>query len=149
MSATKQSVLLLSGANLNLLGTREPEIYGREQLEEHVARARTTARAHDLDLVHVQSNRESDLVDAVQQARGRYPAIVVNAGAFTHYAWALHDALAAYDGVVVEVHLSNPFRRERWRHQSVIAPVAAGSIAGFGGDGYELAIEAVARMLNP
>lgn len=143
------AVLLLSGPNLNLLGEREPEIYGRERLEEHVARARTTARRHDLDLVHVQSNRESDLVKAVHNARGKHPAIVVNAGAFTHYAWALHDALAAYEGVIVELHLSNPYRRERWRHSSVVAPVAAGTIAGFGGDGYELAIEAVARMLKP
>ena len=142
------TILLLSGPNLNLLGEREPEIYGRATLEEHASRARLAAKRVGYEVVHVHSNRESDLVEAVQQARGKYPAIVVNAAAFTHYAWALHDALAAYEGVVVELHLSNPYRRESWRNQSVIAPVATGSIAGFGGDGYELAIDAVARMLS-
>ena len=87
-------------------------------------------------------------MEAVHGARGRCAAIVVNAGALTHYAWSLHDALAAFDGVVVELHLSNPNAREPWRHTSVVAPVANGSIVGFGGDGYALAVEAVARLLT-
>jgi 3-dehydroquinate dehydratase-2 len=140
-------VLLLNGPNLNLLGSREPEIYGAETLDDHVAAARAAAEAAGLDLEHAQSNHEGDLVEAVHGARGRCAAIVINPGAFTHYAWALHDALAAYDGPVIEVHLSNPQRREAWRHTSVVAPVATGTIAGLGGDGYRLAIEAVSRIL--
>jgi 3-dehydroquinate dehydratase-2 len=141
-------VLLLSGPNLNLLGEREPEVYGEETLDDHVATARAAAAEHGFDLEHVQSNREGDLVDAIHGARGRCIAIVINPGAFTHYAWSLHDALAAFDGVVVELHLSNPNAREPWRHTSVIAPVANGSIVGFGGAGYELALHAVARLLG-
>jgi 3-dehydroquinate dehydratase-2 len=141
------TVLLLSGPNLNLLGEREPEVYGTATLDDHVARARAMAEDLGLELEHLQSNHEGELVDAVHAARGRCAAIVINAGAFTHYAWSLHDALASFDGVVVELHISNPNAREPWRHTSVIAPVADGSIVGFGGHGYELAIEAVARLL--
>ena len=141
-------VLLLSGPNLNLLGEREPEIYGTETLADHVERARAAAAARGLELEHLQSNAEGELVDAVNEARGRVAAIVVNGAALTHYGWSLHDALAAYDGPVVELHLSNPSAREPWRQTSVLAPVASGSIAGFGGLGYELAVEAVARLLG-
>ena len=87
-------------------------------------------------------------MDAVQRARGRCVAIIVNAGALTHYGWSLHDALATFDGIVVELHLSNPNAREPWRNVSVIAPVATGSIVGFRGHGYALAVEAVARLLK-
>ena len=95
----------------------------------------------------MQSNHEGELVEAIQGARGRCAAIVVNPAAFTHYAWSLHDALAAFDGPVVEVHISNPNAREPWRHTSVVSPVADGTIMGLGGLGYELAMEAVARLL--
>jgi 3-dehydroquinate dehydratase-2 len=141
------TVLLLSGPNLNLLGEREPEVYGTATLEDHVETARAAADARGWTLEHVQSNAEHELVEAVHAARRRCDAIVINAGAFTHYAWSLHDALAAFEGVVVELHLSNPNAREPWRHTSVIAPVANGSIVGFGGAGYRLAIEAVAALL--
>ena len=141
-------VLLLSGPNLNLLGEREPEIYGTDTLADHVERARAVAAGCGLELEHVQSNAEGGLVDAVQGARGRVAAIVVNGAALTHYGWSLHDALAAFEGPVVELHLSNPSTREPWRQTSVLAPVASGSIAGFGGLGYELAVEAVARLLG-
>lgn len=141
-------LLLLSGPNLNLLGEREPAVYGTASLADHVDAARRVAEGCGYVLEHLQSNAEGDLVDAVHRARGRCPAIVINPGAFTHYAWSLSDALAAFDGVVVELHLSNPNRREPWRHTSVVAPVADGTIAGFGGLGYELAITAVARMLE-
>ena len=141
-------VLLLSGPNLNLLGERQPEVYGQETLADHVARAKAAAATRGLELEHVQSNSEGDLVQAVHRARGRAAAIVVNAAALTHYGWSLHDALAAFDGPVVELHISNPAAREPWRQTSVVAPVAAGSIAGFGGLGYELAVEAVSRLLG-
>jgi 3-dehydroquinate dehydratase-2 len=140
-------VLLLHGPNLNLLGEREPEIYGSATLDDHVATATTAAEAAGLTLEHLQSNHEGDLVEAIQGARGRCGAIIINPGALTHYGWSLHDALAAYDGVVVELHLSNPNAREPWRHTSVISPVADGSIMGFGGHGYALAVEAVRRKL--
>ena len=145
---SERPILLLSGPNLNLLGQREPEVYGTETLDDHVSTARTTAADHGLDLEHVQSNHEGELVDAVQRARGRCVAIIVNAAALTHYGWSLHDALATFDGVVVELHLSNPNAREAWRNTSVIAPVATGSIVGFRGHGYALAVEAVARLLK-
>ena len=139
-------VLVLSGPNLDLLGDREPEVYGTETIDDHVATfTRTLGGAADVE--HVQSNHEGELVEAIHAARGRCAAIVINPGAFTHYAWAIHDALAAFDGPVVEVHLSNPNAREAWRHTSVVAPVATGSIMGFRGQGYELAIEAIARLI--
>jgi len=141
-------VLLLSGANLNLLGEREPEVYGTDRLIDHVATAQRCAQAYGLTIEHFQTNHEGELIDAVHAARGRCAAIIVNPGAFTHYAWAVHDALAAFSGPIVELHLSNPNAREPWRHTSVIAPVATGSIVGFGGDGYRLAVEAVAARLG-
>jgi|TARA_B100000809_G_scaffold51549_1_gene46811 3-dehydroquinate dehydratase-2 len=143
-----QLLLLLSGPNLNLLGERQPDVYGTETLDDHVESARLAAGARGLTLEHVQSNHEGELVDAIHAARGRCAGIVVNPGAFTHYAWAIHDALAAFEGPVVELHLSNPAAREPWRHTSVVAPVASGTIAGFGGAGYRMAVEAVADLLD-
>ena len=140
-------VLLLSGPNLDMLGEREPLIYGTDTLDDHVARAQAAAEARGLSLEHVQSNYEGDLVEAVHAARHRVAALIVNAAALTHYGWSLHDALAAFDGPVVELHLSNPNAREPWRHTSVVTPVATGCISGFGGLGYELAVDAVARLL--
>ena len=141
-------ILVLSGPNLNLLGSRQPEIYGPETLADHVETARQAAAGRGYEVDHLHSNHEGDLVDAIHNARGRCAAIIFNPGAFTHYSYALADALAAYDGVVVEVHLSNPAAREAWRHTSVIAPVATGTIAGFGGTGYRLAVEAVLSLLQ-
>ena len=141
-------VLLLSGPNLNLLGEREPLIYGTETLADHVMTATKAAEERGLVLEHVQSNAEATLVDAVHAARDRCAAIIVNAAALTHYGWSLHDALAAFDGPIVEVHLSNPLRRESWRHTSVVSPVSTATIAGLGGAGYRLAVEAVAGLLD-
>jgi len=141
-------ILLLSGPNLNLLGQRQPEIYGRDTLVDHVARATLAAAEYGMAVRHVQSDYEGALVEAVHEARGQVSAIVVNPGALTHYSWALHDALAAFDGPVVELHLTSPGRREAWRHYSVVTPVATGVIAGFGGEGYRLAIEAVVTLLR-
>jgi len=142
------SVLLLHGPNLNLLGTREPAVYGTATLADHVATATAAASRYGIEVEAVQTNHEGDAVEAVQAARGRHAAVIVNPGAFTHYSWALHDALSAFDGPVVEVHLSNPNTREAWRHTSVVSPVAKGTIAGFGGQGYDLAVQAVARLLG-
>ena len=141
-------VLLLSGLNLSLLGQRQPEVYGRDTLVDHVAKATLAAAEYGLSVRHVQSDYEGALVEAVHEARGNASAIIVNPGALTHYAWSLHDALAAFDGPVVELHLTSPARREAWRHQSVVTPVATGLIAGFGGEGYRLAIEAVVALLR-
>jgi 3-dehydroquinate dehydratase-2 len=141
-------VLLLSGPNLNLLGEREPDIYGDATLADHVASAIAAAAAQGLAVEHFQTNHEGDMVDAIHAARNRAAAIVINPGAFTHYAWSIHDALAAFAGPVVELHLSNPDRREPWRRTSVVAPVSVGVISGFGGHGYTLAMAAVARLLD-
>jgi len=149
MTGAAPVVLLLSGPNLNLLGERETDLYGTATLDDHVAAATEEGRLHDLAIEHHQSNHEGDLVDAIHAARGRAVAIIINAGAFTHYAWSLHDALAAFDGPVVELHLSNPARRDSWRAVSVIAPVATGVVAGFGGFGYRMAVQAVAKLLPP
>jgi 3-dehydroquinate dehydratase II len=140
-------ILLVSGPNLNLLGEREPEIYGRDTLDDCVADARAAAEAAGHTLEHVQSNHEGELVDAIQAARGRCAAIVVNPGALTHYSYALADALAAFDGVKIELHLSNPASREEWRRRSVVAPYVTGTVAGFGRAGYRLAVEAAVGKL--
>ena len=142
------AILVLNGPNLNLLGAREPAIYGTTTLADIEAQLRARAETVGASLRFVQSNHEGELVDAIHGARGRCGAIIINPGAFTHYAWSIHDALAAFDGPVVELHLSNPNAREAWRHTSVVAPVATGSIVGFGGDGYRLAMEAVAKLLG-
>ncbi|HEY8547507.1 MAG TPA: type II 3-dehydroquinate dehydratase [Acidimicrobiales bacterium] len=141
-------VLLLNGVNLDLLGRRQPHIYGHATLDDHVKAAQAAAEAFGLELEHVQSNHEGELVAAVHAARGRCAALVVNAGAFTHYAWGLSDALRAFEGPIVEVHISNPVSREAWRHTSVVSPVATGIISGLGGHGYTLAIQAVAHLLD-
>jgi 3-dehydroquinate dehydratase II len=146
-TVTTPLLVLLSGPNLNLLGEREPAVYGPETLDDHVAAARAEAAAAGLEVEHHQTNHEGELVELVHGARGRAAALVVNAGALSHYSWALHDALASFDGVVVELHLSNPAAREPFRHTSVVAPVSNGLIAGFGGLGYRLAVQAVARLL--
>jgi len=141
-------ILLLHGPNLNLLGQREPDVYGHDTLEDHVSRTRSIASEFGCDVEDFQSNHEGELIEAVHGARDRCDAIIINPGAFTHSSWALHDALAAYGGVVIEVHLSNPDAREPWRRTSVVAPVATGSISGFGGTSYELAVRAVAAKLQ-
>jgi 3-dehydroquinate dehydratase II len=140
-------IVLLSGPNLDLLGDRQPSIYGTATLDDHVATASAVGDELGYRVEHLQTNHEGTLVEAVHAARGRADAIIVNAGALSHTSWSLHDALAAFDGVVVELHLSNPAAREPFRHTSVIASVADGCIAGFGGIGYGLAVDAVHRLL--
>ena len=140
-------ITLLHGPNLNLLGQREPHIYGTATLDDYVSFAREAAAGHGHEIDAFQSNHEGEIVDAIHAARTTSAAIIINPGAFTHYAWSIHDALAAFSGPIVEVHISNPNAREPWRHTSVIAPVSTGSIMGFGMQGYRLAIDAVASRL--
>jgi 3-dehydroquinate dehydratase II len=141
-------ILLLSGPNLNLLGEREPQIYGTSTLADLVATAKETAAGHGYELEHVQSNHEGALVDAIHWARDHAAAIVVNAAAFTHYSYAIADALATFEGVKVELHISNPAAREHWRTESVIAPFVTGYLAGFGPAGYRLGIDAAVAALE-
>ena len=143
------TIQALSGPNLDLLGIREPEIYGADRLDDHVHAMVQAAHAHRLELVHHQTNHEGELVERVHEAiRAESGAIIINPGAFTHYAWSLHDALAAFSGPVVEVHLSNPAARDSWRSTSVVAPVATATISGLGGRGMVMAVDAVAQILR-
>ena len=148
MEAFKNRVLVLHGPNLNLLGKREPEVYGTTTLEN--INDMLTGRAVELglELVFIQSNYEGKLIDAIQQASGNYACIIINPAAFTHYSIAVRDALAAVNVPAIEVHLSNIYRREEFRHHSVIAPVAIGQIAGFGANGYLLALEAASNLIR-
>ena len=146
--ARENKILLLNGPNLNLLGSREPDIYGTSTLEDHIAAASQAAVAAGFTLDAFQSNSASELVNIIHDARTKYSAIIINPGAFTHYAWSISDALNAFDGAVVEVHISNPQSRESWRHTSVVAPVAIGTIAGFGQQSYVLGVQAIAYYLD-
>ncbi len=140
-------ILVLHGPNLNLLGSREPDIYGRDTLADIDARLRVLAEELGVEVEARQSNHEGELVTWVQEARPRgFRALVVNAGAYTHTSVALRDALAASGLPVVEVHLSNVHRREEFRRTSLIADVAAGQVAGFGPQSYLLALRAAAEL---
>lgn len=136
-------ILILNGPNLNLLGTREPEIYGSLTLADINERLRRRAEEAGLDIEFLQSNHEGVLVDAIQTARGTVDYIILNAAAFTHYSIAIRDAIAAVEVPVIEVHLSNIHQRETFRHTSVIAPVVLGQIAGLGAESYMAALEAI------
>lgn len=148
LAMTTASILVINGPNLNLLGIREPGIYGHSSLSDHLAHMATVATQRGFTLHTVQSNSESEIVDAIHNAADTCAGIVINAGAFTHYSWAIHDALRSFSGHIVEVHLSNPAARENFRHTSVLAGVVDGSISGFGGLGYVLAVEALASLLT-
>jgi 3-dehydroquinate dehydratase-2 len=141
-------IFVLNGPNLNLLGTREPALYGTETLED--VRRRTEARAQRLGLRvdFRQSNAEGELVDWIQEAREKAQGIILNAGAYTHTSIAILDALTAAEKPVIELHLSNVFKRESFRHHSYVSPAAQGVICGFGPMGYELAVEAMAELLE-
>ena len=140
------SILVVHGPNLNLLGTREPDVYGTATLADHVATVTAAAAPHGISVADVQSNSEGELVNAIHAAKGVHDAIIINAGAFTHYSWALHDALRSFPGNVIEVHLSNPGAREEFRHVSVLSGVVNGTISGLGGVGYSLAVQALLQL---
>ncbi|WP_018266346.1 type II 3-dehydroquinate dehydratase [Methylosinus sp. LW4] len=137
------AVHVLNGPNLNLLGTREPDVYGRATLDDIKTRLAEICAARGIELLFRQSNHEGDLVDWIQEAGKAGAPVILNAGAFTHTSIALHDAIKGSGATVVEVHLSNVHARESFRHHSFIAPVARGVIAGFGADSYVLALNAL------
>ena len=132
-------ILIINGANLNLLGSRQPEIYGRESFEDYLEALRARYSDHTID--YYQSNIEGEIVDAIQRADGMYDAVVLNAGGYTHTSVVIRDAIAAIATPVVEVHISSILAREEFRHISLIAPVVRGSIMGFGMESYRLAVE--------
>ncbi len=140
-------ILVLNGPNLNMLGKREPEVYGHETLADLDARCQAKASELGLEADCRQSNHEGDLVTWIQDARENHEGIILNAGAYTHTSVALHDALLAAQVPVIEVHLSNIFAREEYRHHSFISPIAVGVICGLGFQGYDLALEAMAARL--
>ena len=142
-----RTVYILNGPNLNLLGHREPEVYGRATLADIEGACRARAGELGLALEFRQSNSEGELVDWLHEARERADAVVLNAGAYTHTSIAILDALQAYEGLKIELHLSNPAAREPFRHVSYVAKAADGVIAGFGAAGYTLALSAAAERL--
>ena len=145
--ASPPLIYVLNGPNLNLLGTREPELYGSDTLDDIAAQLEDRARALGLAIDMRQSNHEGHLIDWLHEAQGAgAKAVLLNAGGYSHTSVALHDAVKAVTVPVIEVHLTNPQARERFRRRSLIALVAKGSIAGFGALGYELALDAAARL---
>ncbi|HEY1799114.1 MAG TPA: type II 3-dehydroquinate dehydratase [Stellaceae bacterium] len=142
------TVFVLNGPNLNLLGVREPATYGYDTLADVEERCVVRARALDLAIEFRQTNHEGTLVDWIQEAREAADGIILNAGALTHTSVAVHDALKAADVPIIEVHLSNIFRRESFRHHSYVSLAANGGIFGLGPQGYELALEAIASLID-
>lgn len=142
------SILVLNGPNLNLLGTRNPHVYGYQTLGDIVEALQNLGKVHNINVNFAQTNHEGELIDLLHSARGKFKAIIINPGAFTHYSYALRDAIEAIELPTIEVHLSNIHAREEFRRKSVIAPVCVGQIAGFGAKGYELAFYAALNILK-
>lgn len=140
-------VFILNGPNLNMLGIRETDVYGAQTLDDLEQLCQNRAKALGLSVDFRQTNDEGALVEQVQQARTKASAIILNAAAYTHTSVALHDALRMADIPIIEVHLSNVYKREEFRHKSFVSPVAQGVICGFGAQGYELALEAAAKLI--
>lgn len=143
-----QTIHIINGPNLNLLGTREPEIYGTTTLADIEAMCEARAAAHGMQAVCFQSNDEGELVNTIQQARAQAAGLIINAGAYSHTSVAILDALQAVEAPIMEVHLSNIFAREEFRHHSYISGIAAGVICGLGAQGYEMAIDALAARVK-
>jgi 3-dehydroquinate dehydratase-2 len=141
------TIHIINGPNLNLLGTREPEIYGTTTLADIEAMCAARARSHKISVACFQSNDEGELVNIIQQARQQAAGLIINAGAYSHTSVAILDALQAVEAPIMEVHLSNIFAREEFRHHSYISGIAAGVICGLGAQGYEMAIDALAARL--
>ena len=141
-------ILVLNGPNLNLLGTREVDVYGSATLDDILVALRAAAVEREVEISDVQSNAEGALIDALHEARTRADGVIFNPGAYTHYSIALRDAIASIDVPVVETHLSNVHARETFRHNSVVTGVCIGVIAGFGVDSYLLALDALVRHLR-
>ena len=144
---SRKRVLVIHGPNLNMLGKREPEIYGHESLDQINKQLVEQGRGVGIDVVTFQSNHEGVIVEEIQEALGNYHGIIINPAAYTHTSVAIRDALAMLDIPVIEVHLSNIHKREPFRHQSMIEDIAAARIAGFGSHGYMLGLEGLAKIL--
>jgi len=143
-----QPIYVLNGPTLNLLGTREPEIYGTTTMEDIEKAVAARARGHGLKTVFRQSNREGELVDWIQEARTKGAGVIINAAAYSHTSIALLDALRALEKPIIEVHLSNPYRREPFRHHSYVSEAATGVICGLKNTGYLLAVDAIAELIK-
>ncbi len=143
------TIHILNGPNLNLLGQRQPEIYGRDTLDDIAAACAALGRTLGLSVELFQSNHEGTIVDQIHAAHTAARGIIINPGAYTHTSVAILDALNAFDGPVIEVHLSNVHRREAFRHKSYVSLRADGVIAGFGGEGYSAALRRMATLLTP
>ncbi len=142
------TLLILHGPNLNLLGTREPEIYGTLTLDDINQRLKEAASAHGVDVYSIQSNHEGALIDALQEAANKADGVIFNPAGYTHTSVALRDTVAGINIPVVEVHLSNVYAREEFRHKSLLSAVCAGKISGFGWMSYKLALEALVELIN-
>ena len=143
-----RKILVIHGPNLNMLGKREPDLYGSESLGEINERLETSAKSFGIELEIFQSNHEGRLVDKIQTALSGYAAVVINPAAFTHTSVAIRDALLLLDVPIIEIHLSNIYKREPFRHKSLIADIATGQISGFGPAGYSMALEAAVRLTS-
>jgi 3-dehydroquinate dehydratase-2 len=141
-------ILFINGPNLNLLGEREPSVYGRRTLDQINDKIRDRAREVGADIVFFQSNHEGEIVERIQKARGQFDALVINPAAYTHTSVAIRDALLAVEIPSIEVHLSNPAKRERFRQESLISGVVVGTISGFGEGSYLLALQAAVEFLS-
>lgn len=148
VAPTAPTILVLNGPNLNLLGSREPEVYGTDTLGDIVADLRAYGSKRGVDVVDYQSNVEGELIDRLHEARNQVAGVVFNPGAFTHYSIALRDAVAGIEPPVIETHLSNVHSREGFRHSSVLTAVCLGVVAGFGRDSYVVALDALIRHLG-
>lgn len=148
MSATSRPIYILNGPNLNLLGQREPEIYGSQTLSDIESACEATLSAHGFDMVFKQSNIEGEIVDHIQEAGCKGAAIVINPAAYTHTSVAIYDALKAVDIPTIEVHLSQPAKRESFRRRSYVSEAAHGTISGFGADSYQLGLQAAINLLK-
>jgi 3-dehydroquinate dehydratase-2 len=141
-------ILLVNGPNLNMLGARQPELYGSETLPQIEAKCKATAKGLKLELTCFQSNHEGEIVDSIQQAAKKYQGLIINPGAYSHTSIAIMDALLNVPFPIIEVHLSNIFKREEFRHESYVSRVASGIICGLGSQGYLLALQAIAELVK-
>jgi 3-dehydroquinate dehydratase-2 len=148
LAKPRHNILVLNGPNLNMLGVREPDVYGFKNLSALALECEEYAEALGFSIDFRQSNHEGELVTIIQDARESCAGLIINAGAYTHTSIAIHDALKILDVPIIEVHISNIYKRESFRHHSYVSPVATGTICGFGGHGYILALDAMRALLD-